>query len=76
MSCNILEVGDTITIPFSDSDNCKGIVMYINSTLDPKMKYEVWFDEPPVILFFNEFVMRRIVKGKFNKDDLRNHLFF
>ena len=76
MSRNILEVGDTISVPFTDTDDCEGTVMYINSRTHPKMKYEVWFDEPPVILFFSEFTMRKIVKGEFNKDDLKNHLFF
>ena len=65
MPKNILKVGDIVSIPFVDGHTYEGEVLCINNQLlDPRMKYEIVFDELNVIMFYSESAMRNLLKIK------------
>ena len=68
---NALSVGDIITIPFLYGEEYDGVVLSVSKNCrDPRMKYEIAFDshEPPLIMFYSEKMIRKIMDGKYKNN--------
>ena len=66
-----LSVGDVITIPFLFGKKYDGVVLSVSKNCcDPRMKYEIAFDgyEPPLIMFYSEKMIRKIMDGKYKNN--------
>ena len=68
---NALSVGDVITIPFLSGEEYDGVVLSVSENYcDPRIKYEIAFDghEPPLIMFYSEKMIRKIMDGKYKNN--------
>ena len=60
MSKTNIQVGDKVYIPISSNKASEGVILDIDNDniYDPRIKYEVCFDELNIITFFSEDVIR------------------
>ena len=71
MSKTNIQVGDKVYIPIFSNELSEGIILDIDNDniYDPRMKYEVCFEELNIITFFSEDVIRNWIDKNNNIEE-------